>query len=43
MNIAVTGATGHLGRLVIQDLLKTQPAEDIIAIVRNEAKAADLA
>jgi NAD(P)H dehydrogenase (quinone) len=43
MKIGVTGATGHLGRLVIQGLLERQPANDIIAIVRNEAKAADLA
>ena len=43
MRIAVTGATGHLGRLVIEGLLKTQPAEDIVALVRDPAKAADLA
>ena len=43
MKIGVTGATGHLGRLAIQGLLERQPANDIIAIVRNEAKAADLA
>jgi NAD(P)H dehydrogenase (quinone) len=43
MKIAVTGATGHLGRLVIKDLLEKQPAENIVAIVRDEAKAADLA
>jgi NAD(P)H dehydrogenase (quinone) len=43
MTIAVTGATGHLGRLVIQDLLETQPPKSIVAIVRDEAKAADLA
>ncbi len=43
MKIGVTGATGHLGRLVIQGLLETQPANNVIAIVRNEAKAADLA
>ncbi len=43
MKIAVTGATGRLGRLVIQDLLEKLPAEDIVAVVRNEAKAVDLA
>jgi NAD(P)H dehydrogenase (quinone) len=43
MKIGVTGATGHLGRLVIRGLLERQPANDIIAIVRTEAKAADLA
>lgn len=43
MKIAVTGATGHLGRLAVQGLLETQPAEDIVALVRDAAKAADLA
>jgi NAD(P)H dehydrogenase (quinone) len=43
MKIAVTGATGHLGRLVVQDLLKSMPAQDIVAIVRDADKAADLA
>ncbi|MDN7183912.1 SDR family oxidoreductase [Caballeronia sp. SEWSISQ10-4 2] len=41
--IVVTGATGQLGRLVIQALLKTQPASEIIAAVRSPEKAADLA
>ncbi len=41
--IAVTGATGHLGRLVIEGLLKTMPASEIIAVVRTPEKAADLA
>lgn len=40
--IAVTGATGQLGRLVIEALLKTVPANQIVAAVRNVAKAADL-
>jgi len=40
---AVTGATGHLGRLVIEALLKTIPANRIVAAVRNPAKASDLA
>jgi NAD(P)H dehydrogenase (quinone) len=43
MKIAVTGATGHLGWLVVQELLKSIPAQDTVAIVRNSAKAADLA
>ena len=43
MKIGVTGATGHLGRLVIEELLKSVPAQDVVAIVRNGAKAADLA
>jgi len=41
--IAVTGATGQLGRLVIDALLKKVPAEQIVAAVRSPEKAADLA
>ena len=41
--IIVTGATGQLGRLVIASLLKTTPAAQIVAAVRDVAKAADLA
>jgi NAD(P)H dehydrogenase (quinone) len=41
--IAVTGATGQLGRLVIEALLKTRPASSIIAAVRNPEAASDLA
>jgi NAD(P)H dehydrogenase (quinone) len=41
--IIVTGATGQLGRLVIANLLKTTPAAQIVAAVRDVAKAADLA
>ncbi|KAB1643149.1 SDR family oxidoreductase [Gulosibacter chungangensis] len=44
MRIAVTGATGHLGGLVIDSLLERGvAAADLVAIVRNEQKAADLA
>lgn len=43
MTIAVTGATGLLGRLVVDQLLQTQPAESVVAVVRDPAKAADLA
>jgi NAD(P)H dehydrogenase (quinone) len=40
---AVTGATGHLGRLVVQELLaRGVPAADVIALARTPAKAADL-
>lgn len=39
----VTGATGQLGRLVIEQLLNRVPASQIIAAVRNPEKAADLA
>lgn len=41
--IVVTGASGQLGRLVIEELLKKQPATEIVAAVRNPAKVADLA
>ncbi len=41
--IVVTGATGQLGRLVIQNLLKTVPAAQVVAAVRSPQKAADLA
>lgn len=41
--IVITGATGQLGRLVIEALLKKVPAHDIIAAVRSVEKAADLA
>ena len=41
--IAITGATGQLGRFVIEALLKKVPAEEIVAAVRTPAKAADLA
>lgn len=40
--IAITGATGQLGHHVIESLLKTVPASQIVAIVRNPAKASAL-
>ncbi len=40
--IAVTGATGQLGRLVIGALLEKVPANEIIAAVRSPSKAEDL-
>ncbi|MBO4259009.1 SDR family oxidoreductase [Streptomyces griseorubiginosus] len=43
MSIVVTGATGHLGRHVVEQLLEKVPAEQVTAVVRDEAKAADLA
>ncbi|MER7840214.1 SDR family oxidoreductase [Streptomyces sp. NPDC096040] len=43
MSIVVTGATGHLGRHVVTQLLEKVPAEQITAVVRDEAKAADFA
>lgn len=43
MSIVVTGATGHLGRLVIDGLLEKVPASEVVAVVRNKEKAAALA
>ncbi|WNE98098.1 SDR family oxidoreductase [Streptomyces luomodiensis] len=43
MSIVVTGATGHLGRLVVEGLLEKVPADQITAVVRDTAKAAGLA
>lgn len=40
--IVVTGATGQLGRLVIENLLRTESASSIVAVVRDPGKAADL-
>ena len=42
MTIAITGATGQLGRLAIAALKARVPAAGIIALVRDPAKAADL-
>ncbi len=42
MTIAVTGATGKLGRLTIDALKKAVPAADIVALARDPAKGADL-
>ncbi|MFI2378254.1 SDR family oxidoreductase [Streptomyces sp. NPDC018964] len=43
MSIVVTGATGHLGRHVVEQLLEKVPAEQVTAVVRSAEKAADLA
>lgn len=37
--IALTGATGQLGQFVVEELLKTVAVKEIVAIVRNPAKA----
>jgi len=42
MTLAVTGATGHLGRLVIEKLKVRAPGIDIVALARSPKKAADL-
>lgn len=41
--IAITGATGQLGRLAIAQILSSTPASQVVAAVRQPAKAADLA
>ncbi|MEU2998033.1 NmrA family NAD(P)-binding protein [Streptomyces sp. NPDC007027] len=43
MSIVVTGATGALGRLVVDALLTTVPAGEVVAVVRDKEKAAGLA
>lgn len=40
--IVVTGATGQLGRLVIKSLLKKVAPDQIVAVARTPARAADL-
>lgn len=42
MTVAVTGATGQLGRLTIARLKSLLPAGGIVALARNPGKAADL-
>jgi len=41
--IVITGASGQLGRLVIDSLLKKVPAAELVAAVRNVEKAKDIA
>lgn len=41
--IAITGASGQLGRLVIEQLLVKVPAHEVLALVRDVNKVADLA
>jgi NAD(P)H dehydrogenase (quinone) len=41
-NILVTGATGGLGKSVVENLLKTTSPSDVSVLVRDPAKAADL-
>lgn len=43
MTLAVTGATGHLGGLVIDHLIdRGTPTDEVIALVRDTTKASDL-
>src|SRR6202044_2661728 len=43
VSVIVPGASGQLGRLVIDHLLATVPAFEVTAVVRDPAKAGDLA
>jgi NAD(P)H dehydrogenase (quinone) len=44
MSVVITGATGHLGRLVVESLLERGlPADQIVATGRRTEKLADLA
>ncbi|MEU9301628.1 NmrA family NAD(P)-binding protein [Streptomyces sp. NPDC048269] len=43
MSIVVTGATGALGRLVVEELLSRVDADRVAVVVRDSKKAADLA
>ncbi|PYP76246.1 MAG: NAD(P)-dependent oxidoreductase [Gemmatimonadetes bacterium] len=42
MTIAITAATGQLGRLVVQSLKTRAPHQEVVALVRSPEKAADL-
>lgn len=42
MTIAVAGATGQLGRLIVQDLLRRPVAKDVVALARSPQKGGDL-
>lgn len=42
MKTAITGASGQLGRLIVEGLRAKMPAGDIVALVRTPSKAADL-
>ena len=41
--IVVTGATGRLGRLIVEELLRVKPARGVGVSVRDPERAADLA
>lgn len=41
--IVITAASGQLGRLVLQELLKSVPANKLVAAVRNPEKVSDFA
>lgn len=39
----ITGVTGKLGRVAVEDLLSRVPAGEVAAVARDPRKAADLA
>ena len=41
--IVMTGVTGKLGRVAVEDLLERVPAEEVVAVTRDPQRAADLA
>lgn len=43
MIVAVTAATGQLGRIVVKELLESPAVSTVVAVVRDPDKAADLA
>jgi NAD(P)H dehydrogenase (quinone) len=42
MTLAITGATGQLGRLVVQKLIDAVPADQLVGLARSPDKAGDL-
>ncbi len=42
MKIAITGATGQLGRIAVEKLKERTKAENLVALVRSPEKASDL-
>ncbi|RZK51507.1 MAG: SDR family oxidoreductase [Pedobacter sp.] len=43
MKIAITGATGQLGKVVVEKLKEKTATENLVALVRNPEKASELA
>ncbi|MFN9943850.1 MAG: NAD(P)H-binding protein, partial [bacterium] len=41
--IVITGASGMLGQLILKELLKSVPANELVAAVRSPQKVADFA
>ncbi|WP_224361107.1 NAD(P)H-binding protein [Hyalangium versicolor] len=41
--VLVTGASGHIGRLTLEKLLDRRPASELLGLVRDPAKARELA